>query len=310
MVAKGYGAGFRQSWRGALRSVLAFALALTLTLPGVAGACTLWSAVGEAAGGGTITAKIRDYAPDSYGKLVLVRPENGLAYLGYFARIKGRERLAAGVNEAGFTAVSATAGSVPRKDRDVPSTVKALLDRLLSTCRNVDEALIRREWFSGHAPVNYLFSDERSSAWAEVGPGGKVAFKRADAGALAHANHYLAPQLLEFNVKDGPSSQARLSRITELLSQGKSFTLDDFERFSADRVAGPDNSLFRTGSGPKSTRTMAVFLTRTEPGRPILAVVKGFDDPAAPWTERLTLDRAFFEQIPPGSMKTIRQGMP
>jgi hypothetical protein len=285
-------------------------MAVALALPGAAGACTLWSAVGEAAGGGTITAKIRDFAPDSHGKLVLVRPGNGLAYLGYFARIKGRERLVAGVNEAGLTAVSATAGSVPRQDRDVPSTVKALLDRLLASCRSVDEAISHGEWFSGHAPVNYLFSDGRFAAWAEVGPGGRTAFKRADAGAIAHANHYIAPELLECNVKDGPSSQARLSRITGLLAQKRSFTLEDFERISGDRSAGPDNSLFRTGSKPTSTRTMAVFLTRAEPGKPLQAVVKGFDDPSAPWTERLTLDRAFFEQIPPGSMKTIRQGMP
>ena len=77
-------------------------------LAGPAQACTLWSAAGDAAGGGTLLAKNRDFSPDSLGKVVLVRPDEGSAYLGYRALVKGREQLVAGVNEAGLAVVSAT----------------------------------------------------------------------------------------------------------------------------------------------------------------------------------------------------------
>jgi len=107
------------------------------------------------------------------------------------------------------------------------------------------------------------------------------------------------------NVNVGPSSQARLQRIQVLLAGQKSFTLEDFEKFGNDRSDGPDNSLFRTGSRPKSTRTMARFLVRTEPGQPPQAWVTDYDDPDRPWTFRHELNRDFWEQIPRDAMKTL-----
>ena len=62
------------------------------------------------------------------------------------------------------------------------------------------------------------------------------------------------------NVKRTSSSRARLARIDELLAaHACPFSLEEFKRFSRDRQAGPDNSLFRTGA---KTRTIAVFLAR------------------------------------------------
>ena len=274
-------------------------------LAGPSLACTLWSAAGDSAGGGTLLAKNRDFSPDSVGKIVLVRPEDGSAYLGYRALVKGREQLVAGVNEAGLSVVSATASSLPRSERDVASKVKALMARILTQTRSVDEALAHMDWFAGHAPVMYMLADGRKTAWVEVGPDGRVAWREADQKTLAHTNHFLSPDLLGQNVKEGVSSHARLARITELLSTQERFTLGDFERFGNDRAAGPDNSIFRTGSTPESTRTMAKFLVQTVPGQPPVAAMTSYDDPNKPWTAKFVLDRKFWEQIPKGSTKTL-----
>jgi hypothetical protein len=290
--------------RSGLAGACVLALILLLAVR-PAPACTLWSASGDAAGGGTILVKNRDYSPDSTGSLILVRPETGHSYLGYHARIKGRERLVAGVNDAGLAVVSATAGSVPKSSRDVPSKVKFLMARILTQTSCVDEALSHADWFAGHAPAIYMLADGRTSAWVEIGPDGQVATHTAAQGSLAHTNHFLAPELAGQNVKSGPSSHARLDRINALLAAQNTFTEADFERFAGDQNAGPDNSIFRKGSTPASTRTMARFMVRTAPGQPPTAAMTSFDDPGKPWTMRLTLDKAFWEQIPAGSMKTL-----
>ncbi|MBI4805921.1 MAG: hypothetical protein HY795_11870 [Desulfovibrio sp.] len=285
----------------AVTAVLAWALLSSAQAP----ACTLWSASGDSAGGGTILAKNRDFSPDSQGRLVLVRPEQGFAYLGFYALVKERERLVAGVNETGLAMVGATAGSLPRAERDVPSRVKSLMAKILANSKDVDEALAHMDWFAGHAPVMYMLSDAAKTAWVEVGAGGKVAWRETAQGTLAHTNHYISPELGPMNMKVGPSSQARLERIQELLAGQKKFTIEDFEKFGNDRSDGPDNSIFRTGSTPKSSRTMARFLVRTRSGQPTQTWVSDYDDPDKPWSFRRDLDREFWEQIPRGSMKTL-----
>ena len=291
--------------RASRASALAAALAWVFLAAAQAPACTLWSASGEAAGGGTILAKNRDFTPDSHGRLALVRPQEGLAYLGFYALVKERERLVAGVNEAGLTMVGATAGSLPRAERDVPSRVKSLMAKILADSKGVDQALAHMDWFAGHAPVMYMLSDAAKTAWVEVGVDGKVAWREAAQGTLTHTNHYVSDELAPINMKAGPSSQARLQRIRELLADQKGFTLEDFETFGSDRSDGPDNSIFRTGSTPRSSRSMARFLVRTKPGQPPRAWVTGYDDPDKPWTFRRELDPEFWEQIPRGAMKTL-----
>jgi len=79
-------------------------------------------------------------------------------------------------------------------------------------------------------------------------------------GVIFHTNHYIAESMLEFNRITGESSQARYGRIAELLnSTQQPYDFNTFTSFSNDRNAGPDNSIYRTGSTPKKTRTMAVF---------------------------------------------------
>ena len=296
-----------------MRRAFAFLAACLLLLAGQAapaGACTLWSAVGDAAGGGTLLAKNRDNAPEQTDALILVRPETGLACVGLFATVNGRERLVAGVNEAGLSVVSATAGGVPKALRDGPSRVKGLLGRVLSECRSLEDVLSRREWFAGHSPVIYMVSDHTGAAWIEVGPadsdGGNVAVRRAASGALSHTNHYLSEELAGQNTRIGASSAARLARIQALLTgPAAAYTLEDFLRMSRDQSAGPDDSIFRTGGTPRSTRTLATVAVRTPAtGAPVLDV-SGFEKPGEPWHVRLVLDDGFWEQVSKGAMKTL-----
>jgi hypothetical protein len=49
--------------------------------------------------------------------------------------------------------------------------------------------------------------------------------------------------------------------------------MDDFVAFSQDQSAGPDNSIFRTGSNPGKSRTVATWIIAIPPeGSPELYV--------------------------------------
>jgi len=301
-----------------LAAPLLLALLVLLSPLGRASACTLWSVVDQGAGqgsvraegGGALLAKNRDYSPDSLSRLVLVRPERGLAFAGLYAFVDDGQTLVAGVNEAGLGIVSATAGSVPKAQRKVPSSVKGLAARLLATSATVDEALAHKDWFSGHAPVIYMLADARKAAWVEVAPGGAVSVREkalagnrdgSRGGVLTHTNHFLSPELAEANTAVGPSSAARLEGIQAMLANSRSYSLEDFERLGQDRSQGPDNSVFRTGSKPSSARTMAAFMAELPArGAPRL-LVHGWGDPQNPWTLRLTLDQAFWKRVQPGT---------
>ncbi|WP_243310729.1 carcinine hydrolase/isopenicillin-N N-acyltransferase family protein [Fundidesulfovibrio agrisoli] len=302
----------RPSRRG-LCSLLLAALALC-ALPARGWACTLWSAVGDVPGGGSLLAKNRDFAPDSWSRLVLVRPDRGLAYVGLYALVDGRQTLVAGMNEAGLAIVSATAGSVPKDQRKVPSGVKALTARLLNGCGSVGEALANREWFGEHAPVIYMLADSTKTAWVEVAPEGAVAVRenvptgRGPAmrgGTLIHTNHFLAPELASANVTVGRSSTARLEGIKAMLARSKSHSLEEFERLGMDTSQGPDDSVFRTGSKPTSTRTLAAFMAEIPTEGPPLLMVRSWGDPQRPWIMRLPLNRTFWERTPPGTSQLL-----
>ncbi len=292
--------------RGALLPLIAAAL-LAASACGQALACTLWSATGISAGGGTLLAKNRDYSPDSFGRLILVRPANGLAYVGLFARVKNHEALVAGVNEAGVAMVSATASSVPREARKPQPGSVSPIRKAMTGAHSVDEVLANAGWFSAHNPVFYMLSDARRSAWVEVGPGGVTAVRKTGEGVLTHTNHYLSDTLAWANAIPGSSSLARQERVTRLLARASTFSLEDFQAISRDKSGGPDNAIFRAGSSPASTRTMATFLVRNVPDQPPTLLVSGFGDPSHPWNVRLVLDQAFWARAAAGTQEVLAQ---
>ncbi len=243
-----------------------------------ASACTLWAAAGSSvAGGGTLLVKNRDWQ-DQAQIAETITPPVGYRYFGVFAlnppkkSAKTNRRLVAGINEAGLVAVSATAGSIPRKLRLAGGFNVHLLEQLLTGSKSVDEALratnLASAMFTG--PRFLLLADAHTVAWAEIGPGGKTVVHKKNDGVLAHTNHYLAPATRTFNTKIGESSKKRLERIRSLLREAqKPHTLEQFLTFAGDTRDGPDNSIFRAGSAPGKARTLAVFAVSIPPeGRP------------------------------------------
>jgi hypothetical protein len=91
------------------------------------------------------------------------------------------------------------------------------------------------------------------------------------AGVIAEGVEYESMQ--EFNKITAVSSQTRYNRIAGLLNSHASqpYDFDRFVSFSNDQNAGPDNSIFRTGSTPQKSRTMAVWAVAIAPaGSPVL----------------------------------------
>jgi hypothetical protein len=243
---------------------LALAAGLFAGLPSQA--CTLWGAAGElAAGRGTLVAKNRDWLPDHRQQLSIVRPKEGYASVVLVAIGGAEPGTKAGVNEKGLVIVSATASQVPAADRNRADRKKGLINRLLSRCAGVDEVLARIHEFD--RPVFYLIGDRKEIAVIEVAPDGNRSISRTNSGVLHHTNHYEAIDPPGLARRPSVSSKTRSERIADLLKTADGpYTAEDFIRFSQDRDAGPDNSIWRTGGGPSKRRTLATWLVSIPAG--------------------------------------------
>ena len=267
-----------------------------LVAAGSAVACTLFGLAGsDAAGGGTLLVKNRDWRPNQTQRLELVTPTGGTPYLGLFATGGGASGLKAGVNAAGLSVVSATVSSIPREERKTEKGVSGIMRRLLTECDSVEQALARRDLFAHAKPCFYMLADRHEIARVETAPGGRFAVTRAPRGALWQTNHYLEPSLTSFNRSIGASSRTRAARIEALLaSLKKPADLDALLVLSRDQADGPDNSIWRTGGTPTSTRTMATFAVAMPPQGPGTLYLRTVDPGAQERTLTLSLDAAVF----------------
>jgi hypothetical protein len=244
-------------------------------------ACTLWGAAGTSVeGGGTLVAKNRDWAPDHSQELAVLQPSAGYWALALKA-IGGEEPgVKAGVNDKGLVIVSATANQVPKAERKSVQQQKGLLSHILTTCASLDDVLKNLERM--RRPAFYLAGDRKEIAIIEIAPDGNRSVTRRDSGTLHHTNHYCDIAVTVSDRKAGASSSQRYARIAELVETQKGpFTAEDFIRFSEDRTAGADNSIWRTGSKPGARRTLAswvvsvplsgspqLYLKTADPGEP------------------------------------------
>lgn len=228
-------------------------------------ACTLWAAAGTASsGGGTLLVKNRDRIPDHQQALHLMVPQKGYAYFGLYEVRGDRMGLKAGINEKGLTVVGATASSIPKRERQNMVYTHGLYEKLLSRCGTVEEALKQKDLLLG--PQFILLADRTEIAEVEIGPGGVTAVRKTKNGALHHTNHYQLPSMTFMNRSEGESSVIRNRRIGELLAQTpQPYTLQQFLQFSRDQHDGPENSIFRTGMGKGTERTMAEWAVRIPP---------------------------------------------
>lgn len=255
------------------KRILAVGAAILLLGNSGASACTLWAASGTAVdGGGTLLAKNRDWYPNHEQVLRLVHPEHGYAYFGLYAKNKAYSGFKAGINEKGLVIVSASASSIPRKERKQMKYTGAVIRHVLSHCSTAEEAAAYLKTVEG--PQFLLFGDKTMSGVAEIGRDEKNSIHLTRNGAIAHTNHYTDPALTMYNELPGRSSHVRYARIEDLLRETKRpYTIDDFLRFAKDQNAGPDDSILRTGSTKKSEATIATWAVRIpEEGSPTLYV--------------------------------------
>lgn len=230
-------------------------------------ACTLFAAAGSSVqGGGTIIAKNRDREPRG-SALRVFAPKEGYKFLALAAVDNPKAPAVAGINEKGLVVVDALPSCMAEEEEVCGA--KPLTQALLTQCASVDEVLAQKELLRASYPVFQMVADRQQVAWIEIAPGGQVAVKVCDRGALRHTNHYLDPRLTWANQKACPSSRIRGRRIAQLLDRQEGpFTFADFLVFSQDRHAGPDHSLNRLGRTATETRTLATFVVQLSAGAP------------------------------------------
>lgn len=241
-----------------------FLLIMLLVLSALpAAACTLYSAAGAdyVEGGGTLLVKNRDWRPQH--QEVRLVDEGGWRFYGLFAGNGTRKALKGGVNEQGLAVVSASASSIPREER-LGAVHRASMRTILKRYTTVEEVLQHKELFAG---AKFLMLADRSRiAYVEITPDNQIRVSETAQGSLVHTNHYLDPSFQSYNKRQGTSSMVRLARIRALMDQTKRpYRMADFIRFSEDRHAGPDNSIWRSGSTREGTQTLAVLAVRIPP---------------------------------------------
>ncbi len=274
--------------------VIAAAAALILSM-GESGACTLWAAAGDAAGGGAIIAKNRDWYPNHRQVLKTVHPDGGYAYMGIYAENKKvYSGFKAGINEKGLSIVNASASAIPRAERMKMGYTWKVMEHVLAQCATVEEALSLLDRAEG--PRFLLLADREEITQVEIGPYGLKRVERKRNGTLHHTNHYKEFPFTAFNELPGKSSHVRDRRIGEILGGRPSWTMDEFIAVTADHAAGADDSIFRTGSTKKSEKTIASWVARIPPeGAPEIYV--RLLNPKEPVREvRLTGDALFDEK--------------
>lgn len=232
-----------------------------LAVYGSGQACTLWAAVGgKVAGGGTLIAKNRDFEP-TYRQIVKIREEAGAyRFLGVYEDGNEKSGLKMGINEHGLVIVSANPPFSYQQRQKIPRTV-GLSRKILSACDSVDSALSYQQWFVG--PCFLLLADRQKIALVEIGLDGNVSIQQTQNGVLYHSNHYIDATLEKFNPqKISRSSLERYKRIDHFMTRQATYTLEDFISISGSREGGPDNSIWRDGSKPSGTRTLAAWIVR------------------------------------------------
>lgn len=307
-------------------SLIFFLASIIIMGTSPAHACTLWGSVEKSADGASVSsckdsawgrpvpefarhrgkidgkvvfAKNRDWAYKDITLTKIFKPQKGFRYFGIFGDKDGKSTgVKAGINEKGLVVLSATASSLHKKERIYRGKDKiAINGYVLSHYSNVDEVLNNKKIFSRCNPAFVVVGDRNKAAVVEVAPGGKYSYKIVNKGVFCHTNHYFQePDFDKFNRKPAESSRVRLKRIRSLLeSKDRGWRLEDFIGISKNEEDGPDNSLWRKGSSPKESRTLATFIVEIpENGFPVVYIRRAdFGKPVE--ERRFVIDGLFWD---------------
>jgi isopenicillin-N N-acyltransferase-like protein len=242
-------------------------------------ACTLWAATGtNVKGRGTLIAKNRDWLPRYKQITKLVTPDNGLRYFGLFEKGNEKSGIKMGINEKGLVVVSASA-IIPSHYKDSQPHTKGLNRKLLTSCSTIDEALARKELFKG--PRFLLLADKNQIALIEIGLNSKFSVKELKNGVLYHTNHFIEPQFYYLNpsafnqkkLRRFISSHERLKQISKFMTSKAEFGFEDFITISYSHDGQINNSIWREGKTPQSSRTLSSWVVwQPEKGTPYLFI--------------------------------------
>ena len=236
---------------------------MMITLPfSHSDSCTLWGSLGSLnKKDETLIAKNRDWKPDHIQIVKIAKPKSGYDYLGLYAEGNDEPGMKAGINQRGLVIVSASASSLPKKERKESTHKNGLMKKILSTYDRVDDILKHQKMFSQTRPLFYMMADKNKMIYIEVGLNGEYSITEQTHGVLYHTNHYLNNDLSSFNKIVGESSLKRFERIKYLLTHSPvGLSFDEFINMSKDQNDGPHNSIFRTGKSQQDERTLATWI--------------------------------------------------
>ncbi|MCX7970759.1 MAG: hypothetical protein N3A57_04275, partial [Negativicutes bacterium] len=122
------------------------------------------------------------------------------------------------------------------------------------------------DWLVG--PQTLVVADGRQAAIIEIGPDGKYSQQTVKDGVAGHTDHYLLPDMVQFNQRNNKQSTARYQLLTAMLGRSGRWTLDDFAQigqYQSDRDGTA--SLFRVGNRAGAERTTASWAVSLTPGK-------------------------------------------
>jgi len=215
---------------------LVYLLSFAFTIQPLASACTAWEVAGDSVNGtGTLIAKNRDYTYGEYNYLKIV-DNGGYKFLGLYANTGNK----GGVNEKGLSVLSLSAPAHWAHQKD-PGTdldlTKFNITWILEHYASVDETIAALKNASWHTHPQFLaIADSQKVAYIEFGPYGMYSIKSTSNGTLAHTNHYLEDDLLQFNPDKAGYESTRYEKALEQLSSQPAISFDDLKTFTQDPV--------------------------------------------------------------------------
>lgn len=214
---------------------LVYFLSFTCSIP-LVNACTAWEVAGDYVNGtGTLLAKNRDYTYGEYNYLKVV-DNGGYKFLGLYANTGNK----GGVNEKGLSVLSLSAPAHWAHQKDLTTTddlTKFNITWILEHYSSVDETLAALKNANWHTHPQFLaIADSQKIAYIEFGPYGMYSIKSTSNGTLAHTNHYLEDDLLQFNPDKAGYESIRYEKALEQLSSSSTISFDDLKNFTQDPV--------------------------------------------------------------------------
>jgi len=220
-------------------------------------ACTSWSTLnGE--NNTVLLAKNRDELPYQRQAVILKKPSHGYVYLALVSINDNNPGIRAGINQAGLAVMSLSASAMEKAQRRGRG---GAIKKMLTHCASISDVIKQQNFlFAGQKPDFYMLADPHQIAYVEVGPQGQFNIAVRNRGDLYHTNHYLSPRFSTSNEKAVESSHVRYQRIAAIMQahQNRPWSFTNFIAVSRDQTAGPNNSIWRVGTG--GVRTLSTFV--------------------------------------------------